>query len=300
MIDKLAITGGNGFVGGAVQRMLNATPLSTTKGEEIDVRDVDGMTEAFAGIKPDCVIHLAAQTFVPRSIVSPTETFEINFIGTWNVLTALKAVGFKGRMLFVGSADVYGAVPVSRLPIQESEPLRPRSPYAVSKVAAEALCYQWSQTQEFDIVMVRPFNHVGPGQSDRFVISRVAKQLVEVKRGRRNELELGNLEATRDFTDVRDVVRAYAGLLNNGENGEVYNVCSGEERSIRSVLNKMLLLSGVDAVISCDARLIRASEQLRVVGSFKKLRDRTKWTPEVDFEQSLTDILDYWESAIGE
>src|SRR5262249_48752052 len=148
------------------------------------------------------VIHLAAQSFVPASFAHPLETYEINFLGTYSLLEALKAAGFKGRFLFVGSGDAYGVVRPEDLPIGEEHPLRPRSPYAVSKAAAEALCYQWSRSESFEIVMTRSFNHIGPGQSDRFVVSDFARQVVEIRKGqRRPQISTGDIEVTRDFTD---------------------------------------------------------------------------------------------------
>src|SRR5207302_554158 len=191
--------------------------------------DRDEVLRAVKILRPRAVIHLAAHSWVPQSFKEPMETYDVNFVGTFNLLSALQKTGFHGRFLFVSSSDIYGQVSPEALPITEEHPSKPRSPYAVSKVAAEALCSQWSQTEtDIEIVVARPFVHIGPGQSDRFVISNFARQIIEIKRTRREALvEVGDIDVTRDFTDVRDVVRAYELLLARGVPGEVYNICSG-------------------------------------------------------------------------
>src|SRR5437867_674679 len=216
---KLLLTGSDGFVGSFLKCHGSCVPLADEDGN-VDLRDANRLRRAVAHIAPDAVIHLAAQSFVPESFAHPRETYEINFFGTLNLLDALKAAGFTGRLLFVGSGDCYGVVAPAELPIDEAQPLRPRSPYAVSEAAAEALCYQWSQSEPFAIVMTRSFNHIGPGQSERFVVSDFARQLVEIRKGLRSPLiRTGDIDVTRDFTDVRDVVQAYLLLLERGTRG---------------------------------------------------------------------------------
>ncbi len=282
-----------------MQRRLDCVPLDHF-GMQIDLRDAAAVRNVIAQIKPDSVIHLAAQSFVPVSFQNPRETYEINFQGTLNLLSALRETGFRGRMLAVGSGDAYGLVPESRLPVTEDEPLKPRSPYAVSKVAAEALCYQWSQTESFTVTMTRSFNHLGPGQSDRFAVSDFARQVVEIKSGRRQPtLTVGDIDVTRDFTDVRDATAAYALLLDRGRNGEAYNVCSRREYSLRSVLERLLQLADVDARIVQDPTRLRPSEQRRMRGSYAKLRTDTGWEPSIALDQSLGDILRDWEERLS-
>jgi GDP-4-dehydro-6-deoxy-D-mannose reductase len=293
------ITGASGFVGGVIQQYLAAHmaafDLELIPPSAIDLRDASALAELCAETRPDRIIHLAAQSFVPQSFADPFETFDINFIGTLNLLQALKKSGFNGKMLFVGTGDVYGRVAPESLPVSENQPLKPRNPYAVSKVAAEALCYQWSQTENMHIVMARPFNHIGPGQSERFAVSDFAKQIVEIKLGKRDaEIFVGDIDVTRDFTDVRDVVRAYIMLL-EGRSGEIYNVCSGKEVSIRRVLEQLISLAGVHADIKQDGARFRPAEQRRVYGSCDKLAADTGWAPEINLEQSLVDILSCWE-----
>lgn len=292
---KLLLTGANGFVGQYVQAALPCVPLP----DGLDLRDRAALTAAVAAIQPDTVLHLAAQSFVPASFENPRETFDINCYGTLNLLEALQAAGFKGRMLFVGSGDIYGQVAEAALPVREDHPLRPRNPYAVSKVAAEALCYQWSQTSGFEIVMVRPFNHIGPGQSPRFAIADFARQITEIRLGRRAPaLQVGDIDVTRDFTDVRDVVRAYGLLLEQGRNGRVYNICSGREYDIRDLLRQLMALAGVDACIEQDPARLRRAEQRRMVASFEALHRDTGWQPAITIEQSLQDLLNDGEKQL--
>jgi len=176
--------------------------------------------------------------------------------------------------------------------LMKLNPLRPRSPYAVSKIAAEALCYQWSQTHGFRVVLTRPFNQIGPRQNLQFAVADFARQIVDIRRGRRAPiLVTGNLDVTRDFTDVRDVVHAYHMFLTKGRNGEIYNICSGRERSLRSIVDALLRIAGVQAEIQVDADRLRPSEQRRMVGDPRKIRDFIGWVPETDFETTLTEIL---------
>jgi GDP-4-dehydro-6-deoxy-D-mannose reductase len=199
---------------------------------------------------PDAVLHLAAISNVPESFRKPEATLAVNLLGTLHLLQALQRRGFAGPMVFVSTGDVYGLVPEAELPIAETRQPAPRNPYAVSKVAAEALCWQWTVTEGMDIRLARPFNHIGPGQSDAFVIASLARQIAAIRAGRRDPfVDVGDIDVTRDFTDVRDVVRAYLLLLLRGAPGETYNICSGEERSIRELLFRMAGLAGVDVEV---------------------------------------------------
>ena len=304
MMKRVLILGATGFVG----RAIFSTPPATLRAFGLDLVAPSGHVEVTdpAAIRscidkasPDWVIHLAAQTFVPESFSHPEKTFEVNFFGTLNVLKALKSAEFSGRLLYVSSGDVYGVVSPEQLPLSESTPLKPRNPYSVSKVAAEALCYQWSQTEGLEVVIVRPFNHIGSGQSERFVVSDFAKQIVEIKLGRREaRMTVGDIDVTRDFTDVRDVIRAYFLVLERGSVGEVYNVCSGKEQSIRSLLERMREFAGVDVQLETDPTRLRKQEQRRVAGSYAKLGAATGWKPELSIDESLRDILNYWEVAL--
>ena len=265
-------------------------------GRDYDVRKPDRLRDLIEKCSPDEVVHLASVTTLGESFGDPDETYRIIFWGTLNLLKALRASRFTGRMVFVGSSEVYGAFPVSDLPLTELQPLRPRSPYAVGKIAAEALCYQWSQTADFEIVAARPFNHIGPGQSERFAISEFARQVVLIKAGATEPvIRVGNIDTTRDFTDVRDVVSAYFLLLCRGNNGEVYNVCSGRELTVRSLIVRMCDLADVKVELRDDPGRFRSSEQQRNFGSNAKLAAATGWTLKYSIDQTLSDILADWE-----
>lgn len=296
---KLLLTGSDGFVGSVLCRLRACLPLADEDGA-VDLRDAERVRRAVARIAPEAVIHLAAQSFVPESFAKPRETYEINFLGTLNLLEALKAASFEGRFLFVGSGDSYGLVAPDELPLDEARPLRPRSPYAVSKAAGEALSYQWSQSERFPIVMTRSFNHIGPGQSERFAVSDFARQIVEIRKGRRGSIiRTGDIDVTRDFTDVRDVAQAYLLLLDRGRCGEVYNVCSGVEQSIRALLGRLLELARVEATIERDPSRLRPAEQRRICGSPRKLERDTGWTRRYPIDTSLNDILEDWEAKLS-
>jgi len=285
----------SGFVGSFCEQQLGAIDL-VHEGRVVDLRDREATAAAVERIRPAEVIHLAAQSSVADSIANPSLTYQVNFEGTLNLLLALRDCGFRGRMLYVGSGDCYGAVDEADLPVTEDRPLKPLNPYAVSKTAGEALCYQWSRGGPFQIVIARPFNHIGPRQSERFAVASFARQIAARRCGGADGvMTVGDIEITRDFTDVRDIVRAYAMLLRLGRNGESYNVCSGVERSLREVIRSMLDASGVEMEIRVDESRLRRSEQRRMRGSFAKLQADTGWQPEIPFERTLIDTLDYWE-----
>ena len=301
---RTLITGDSGFVG---QHVLAAWPHATglmawgqaRNGQEVSILDKEALCAAIEDCKPDAVLHLAAQSFVPASFANPEQTLQVNVMGTLKLLEALKATGFKGRMLQVGTADAYGLVPLADMPIQETRTLQPRNPYAVSKACAEALCFQWSQTESFEVIMARPFNHIGEGQSENFAVSGFAKQLAEIHWGQRAPMvTVGNLEASRDFTDVHDVVRAYALLLEKGRSGEAYNICSGQEMTLHRVLERLIKLSGIRAGIEVDSTKFRPAEQARVWGSYEKINKHTGWRPEISIDTSLRNVYNDWERKL--
>jgi GDP-4-dehydro-6-deoxy-D-mannose reductase len=295
---KILLTGASGFVGRYVQASIPGCLPLTEDGKSVDLRDASRVDSIVRALRPEAVIHLAAQSSVAASFCSSRETFEINFLGLLNLLDSLKRSRFTGRFLFVGSGAVYGLVPEADLPVIEEYPLRPRSPYAVSKVAAEALCFQWSQVADFEIVMARPFNHCGPGQSDRFVIANLAGQLRKIKRGLLPPiLYAGDLDVSRDFTDVRDVVRAYALLLQQGRNGRIYNVCSGTQHAIRDLLAMMLNIAGVLVQIVDDRKRFRESEQRIMRGDPRRINEEIGWRPAISITQSLADVLNEEENT---
>jgi GDP-4-dehydro-6-deoxy-D-mannose reductase len=266
----------------------------------LDLRDAQATAAAVLAAAPDAVLHLAAQSSVPDAFRDPETTLEINLLGTLHVLQALQRAEFRGRIVFVSTGDVYGHVPENELPIAETCRPAPRNPYAVSKLAAEALCQQWTVTEKMEIVTARPFNHIGPGQSDRFVISDFARQIAEIKLGRREPVvAVGDINVSRDFTDVRDVVHAYFALLRDGQAGEIYNVCSGREYTIRELLDRLAALAGVEIRVQQDPARLRRAEQRRASGDPAKIARVTGWRATTPLDESLASMLAHWEKEIA-
>lgn len=263
-----------------------------------DLTDPQSLVDLWPQL-PDAVIHLAGQTFVPEAFRDPARTFDINLLGTLNLLQALKARGFKGPFLYVSSGDVYGQVEESALSITEQQPPCPRNPYAVSKLSAEFLSLQWGLSEGWSVLVARPFNHIGTGQKDSFVIASAARQINRIKQGlQAPQLEVGDIDVTRDFLDVDDVVSAYFALLEKGTPGQVYNICSGHEQSIRSLIEQMGDLAEVELQLVQDPARMRRADQRRVCGSHQRLARTTGWTPQISIQQSLRAILSDWEKRV--
>ncbi len=300
----LLLTGHTGFVGGAVLDAAKNPSYSprwriATLPDDFDIRSPE-LAGQVAGIRPDAVLHLAARTSVAESFRDSEGFFDVNFHGTWNLLKALRSAGFGGRMLFVGSGDCYGAVTPDELPVPEHQPLRPRSPYSVSKAAAEALCYQWSQTEKFDVMIARPFNHIGPGQDSRFAVASFARQVARIRKGvAAAPIVTGDLDVTRDLTDVRDVVMAYFALLDRGRTGESYNVGSGHETRLRDVLSELLSCAALDAEIRTDPARLRADEQRRAAADVRKIARDAGWSASIPLSTTLRDMLEDWSQRIA-
>ena len=262
--------------------------------------DLPALKDLLAAAKPDYVFHLAAQAFVPTSWADPWSTLENNIRGQLNVLLATIAMDTYPRTLVVGSADEYGIVAPEELPIRETNPLRPNSPYAVSKVAQDMLGYQYYASHKLPVVRVRPFNHIGPGQSPAFVTADFAKQIAEAEAGLREPvMRVGNLEARRDFSDVRDIVRGYYLAVSEGEPGQVYNLGAERSYSIREVLDILLALSEVPMTVEPDPARLRPSDVPEIVADCTRFRSQTGWRAEIPLERSLRDILNYWRKSVG-
>jgi GDP-4-dehydro-6-deoxy-D-mannose reductase len=245
--------------------------------------------------RPDEIYHLAAIAFIPESIDNPRATFETNLFGTMNVLEAARKFAAEARVLFVGSADEYGLIREEDLPVDERNPLEPLNPYSVSKASAGMLAHQYAASGGMDIVRVRPFNHTGPRQSPSFVCSDFARQVVEIERGARApELSVGSLRPRRDFSDVRDVVRAYRDILRLGESGEVYNICSGRAVAIGEIVEMLVSTSGREIAVVERSDRLRGTEVEEVRGDFGKIEKAVGWRPSIPMEKTLEDLIEYW------
>jgi len=264
---------------------------------ECDLRDASSTRDVIEEIKPDFIFHLAAQSFVPTSWKAPSASMVTNILGELNVFEAVRKIGLKSRIQIACSSEEYGLVKPDELPIKETNPLRPLSPYAVSKVGQDMLGFQYFMSYKMDIVRTRAFNHTGPRRPPVFVCSDFAKQIIDIERGAKPPvIKVGNLEARRDFTDVRDIVKGYWLALERGKPGEVYNICSGKSWRIRDVLDKLISLSGVDVKVEEDPSRLRPSDVPVLEGDSTKFIKDTGWKPEIPFEQTLKDLLDFWRS----
>ena len=262
---------------------------------ECDLRDATSTRDVIDEIRPDYVFHLAAQSFVPTSWRAPTESLTTNVIGQLNIFEAMRKIDFECRIQIACSSEEYGMVYENELPITEDNPLRPLSPYGVSKVGQDLLGYQYFMSYNMPIIRTRGFNHTGPRRSPVFVVSDFAKQIVEIEKGRKDPvIHVGNLDASRDFTDVRDMVAAYFLSLEKGKAGEVYNICSEKSWPIRDVLDGLLALSPAKIEIKQDPTRLRPSDVPRLLGDCSKFKKDTGWQPKIPFETTLNDILDYW------
>lgn len=295
---RILVTGSDGFVGSMVLQMLREDPelagwQPVPLPAAFDLLDEQATRTLTRDSRPVAVLHLAAQSSVTAAFEDPAQTLRVNVLGTLNLLAALRAEAFAGPLLYVSSGDVYGHVPDSHLPVDETFLPEPRNPYAVSKLAAEALCHQWALTERMRIVIARPFNHIGPGQADRFVVPALARQIAAVRRRVAPPIiDVGDIDVTRDFTDVRDVVRAYFLLLRHGVAGERYNVASGIERKVACILDELIELAGVKVEIRRDPARLRAAEQRRAAGNPGKLKRTTGWRPQVALRDSLAAVLE--------
>ena len=268
---------------------------------ESDLRDLLSARTVLEQAKPDYVIHLAAQSFVQASWQTPVETFYTNVVSQMNLFEAMRQLGLPARFLVIGSSEEYGLVEPNELPICESNPLRPLSPYAVSKVAQDLMGWQYYKSYGMHVVRSRAFNHTGPRRGDAFAESNFAKQIAEMEAGLREPVvQVGDLKPTRDFSDVRDIVRGYWLLLERGTPGEVYNLCSGTEWSIERVLNFLIGKSTLPHIeIRQDPARLRPSDVLVLRGSRQKVESALGWRTTIPLEQTLTDLLEYWRHRIG-
>ena len=264
---------------------------------ECDLRDASSARDTLEAVRPQWIFHLAAQSFVPTSWSAPTESLSTNILGQINIFEAVRRLKLDCRIQLACSSEEYGMVFPDEVPIRETNPLRPLSPYAVSKVAQDMLGYQYWMSWKVDSVRTRGFNHEGPRRGPVFVASDFAKQIADVEKGRKPPvLHVGNLEAKRDFSDVRDMVRAYWLALEKCQPGEVYNICTGRAWSIREVLDCLLSMTKSKIEVRQDPTRLRPSDVPILLGDNSKFVEATGWQPTIPFEQTLRDMLDYWRS----
>ncbi len=264
-----------------------------------DLKDYGSVESALAQIRPDYIFHLAAMAFVPDSWRDPWGVFENNVRGELNILQAMVNLKLDARLLVVGSNEEYGLVREEDLPVDEETPLRPHTPYGVSKVAQDFLGLQYHLSHGLYVVRVRPFNHTGPRQRPDFVVPAFARQLAEVEAGLRPPvIKVGNLSPKRDFTDVRDTVRAYYLALTRGRPGEVYNVGSGKAYAIREVLDMLLEICQVKVRVEQDPALTRPSDIPVTLCDASRLRRDTGWEPVIPLRKTLEDVMEYWRKKV--
>jgi GDP-4-dehydro-6-deoxy-D-mannose reductase len=258
-----------------------------------------GVRDAIREVRPDGLFHLAAVSFVTDSQADPLGAYQTNFFGTLNVLRGVREEHPACRVLNVGSGDAYGASGNEMSVIGESAPFRPVSPYGVSKAAADLAAFEWYWSGG-EVIRARPFNHTGPGQAPRFVCSSFARQIAEIELGKRpGVLDVGNLDATRDFTDVRDIVAGYLALWERGSAGGAYNLCSGRGVSIRTVVGELCQRTSAAVEVRVVETRRRANEIRRLVGSFARAEAETGWRPRRPLGQTLEDLLDYWREQLA-
>jgi GDP-4-dehydro-6-deoxy-D-mannose reductase len=323
-MKKILITGISGFVGGhfvhylATHRNdLEIHGISRSKPawdfvnipsqlldnhyfHQADLNNIPRIKLLIEDIQPDYILHLAAQSSVAESWRTPVDSFMNNTNIFLNIIDTVRLNDNAARVLSIGSSEQYGIVSEQDLPLSEERPQSPENPYAVARVAQEYLARIYAKGYDLDICCTRSFNHCGPGQTDRFVVSAIVKQFVQVVRGiQKPVINIGNGAIVRDFIDVHDVIEAYNILLTRGKKGEVYNICSGEGRSIKDIVGMMSEMLGIQVKVYQEAAQIRPIDNPRIIGSYKKIHQDIGWEPTIPFEQSLKSIYKYWDQRIS-
>ncbi len=318
-MKKILITGASGFVGSyLVKELINISDVeiygtylsdkslaslteltSKIKLAKVDLMDAKDVFEIIEQVKPDEIYHLAALTSAKVSFDNPEDVMVNNIVGELNIFEAVRKLNLGTKIMIISSAEVYGIVSEDDLPIDEDTKLNPANPYAVSKIAQDFLALQYFNSYKLNVIRVRPFNHIGPGQSDQFATSAFAKKIAEIEKGMRQPvLTVGNLDSKRDFTDVKDVVRAYILLMEKGQSGDVYNIGSGRSYKMSDVLNMLLSFSKNEIKVEVDPSLLRPTDNPNLVCDNTKISGLTGWKPEIPLEKTLQDILEYWRGFI--
>lgn len=266
---------------------------------ECDLMDAFSTHKLIGSVRPDRIFHLAAQSHVPASWNAPATTIQDNVVGQVNLFEAIREAEIDPLVQIAGSSEEYGMVYPDEVPMKESNPLRPLSPYAVSKVAQEMLAYQYYQSYRIRSVVSRGFNHSGPRRGENFVDSSFARQIALIEKGKQEAvISVGDLTSKRDFTDVRDMVRGYWLMLEKGKPGEVYNIGSGNTRPMQEVLDLLLSMSKVKVEVRVDPARLRPSDVMILWADATKFMDATGWKPTIPYEQTLSDLLDYWRERV--
>jgi len=307
---KALIIGGAGFVGNYLINHLadelNWDIYVTKMGREelhndkakvynLDILNKAQITEVLVAVRPDYIFHLAAQSSVALSWDNPGITIDVNIKGSVNVMDAIREVDFKPRMLFIGSGEEYGHIKPEESPIVEENAVRPGNIYAATKACQNMIGKIYADAYDMDIMMVRAFNHIGPNQAPMFVVADFCKQVSEIERGEKEPVIFtGNLSAKRDFTDVRDVVRAYGMLIQKGQKGETYNIGSGNAIAIQEILDRILKFSKVEIKVEVDSDKLRPVDVPIIEANTDKIRLCTGWVPEISLSTTLLETLDYW------
>lgn len=267
--------------------------------EDADLLDTHSLYTTLSRIKPDYIFHLAAQSFVPTSWVSPSVTLEVNIVGSANLFEAVRQAGIDSVIQIACSSEEYGLVYEHELPITEDNPLRPLSPYAVSKVAMDYLGFQYFQSYRVRIMRTRGFNHTGPRRGETFAESNFARQIALIEKGKQEPIiKVGNLEAKRDYTDVRDMVRAYLLSVEKCDPGDVYNIAVGRAIRIKDLLDLLLSFSKAKVTVKQDPSRMRPSDVPVLIGDNSKFVKKTGWKPEIPFEKTMEDLLNYWRERV--
>lgn len=292
------MTGARGFVGRYLVEHLETTGAKVTgwTREQVDLLDRSAVSRAMAEVRPNVVYHCAGAAHVGQSFSNIADTFAANVLGTHHVLDALRGTNVNARVLITGSSLVYRQ---SDRALKEDDPTGPATPYAVSKLAQEMLGQRGIREDRQQVLLTRPFNHIGPRQAPTYAAPAFAQQIALIEKGRRApEIVVGNLDASRDLHDVRDTVRAYAAVAERGEPGRIYNVCAGQAFRIRDVLDRLVAMSRVKVTITVDPARYRPSDNLMVWGDRSRIENELGWQPQIPLDQTLKDVLDYWRKAV--
>lgn len=314
-MEKALIIGAAGFVGPYLATHLSeecGMQVYATKLTQADLRDTkmevhrlnilnkDEIVDLLYRIRPDYIFHLAAQSSVALSWKNPGLTIDVNIKGSVNVMDAVRELYYKPRVLLIGSGEEYGRIEPGETPISETNHLRPGNLYAATKVCQNMIANIYATAYDMELIMVRAFNHIGPKQASIYVVSDFCRQVVEIEKGLREPVMMvGNLKAMRDFTDVRDVVRAYALLAKYGKAGETYNVGSGHAVEIREILNLIISRSDVKVEVRVDPNKIRPVDVPIIEADTSKLRELTGWEQRIPLKQTIDETMEYWRQQLG-